>query len=71
MAQKKFDIVLTNAEWNKLRPSIKTLQKQNRLSYSAQSYAPGKVLIICDCMNEDTEKEVDKHIESLLGYVYA
>ena len=71
MAQKKFDIVLTNPEWEKLRPCIKTLQKQNRLSYSAQSYAPGKVLIICDCMNEDTEKEVDKQLKSLLGYVYA
>ena len=71
MSKRKFDIVLTQAEWQKLRPSIKKLQNNKKLSYSAQGYAPGKVLIICHCDDESVETTIDKQLEAILGYVYA
>lgn len=71
VGKKEFSIVLTQNDWIGLRPSIKRLQKENRLSYEASTYTSGKVIVICSCVDDATEKEVDAAIESVLGYVYA
>jgi hypothetical protein len=67
----KFDIVLTNDEWEQLRPCIKTLQEDDKLTYSAQGYTADKVLIICECKDAETEATIDQALKKLLGHVYA
>lgn len=68
--RRKVDITLTTSEWSKLRPTVKTLQKEKELEYSVQSYATDRVLVICECTRH-AENTIDAKLQEILGHIYA
>lgn len=72
---KKFDITLTWAEWDKLRPTVSELSKKAQIRYNVHDFASNTkgehvVLITCHATNE-AEKAIDAELTKILGYVYA